>query len=74
MCRAANGTDVTLATAGCGQMVGMLDLSDSEWVIAQRRDSGGYYPLLVVTGKREADDLVRALLDSGLDVIVQSVP
>jgi len=55
-------------------MVGMLDLSDSEWVIAQRRDSGGYYPLLVVTGKREADDLVRALLDSGLDVIVQSVP
>ena len=55
-------------------MVGMLDLSDGEWVIAQRRDSGGYFPLLVVTGKREADELVRALLDSGLDVIVQAVP
>jgi len=52
----------------------MMDLTDSEWVIAQRRDSGGYYPLLFVTGKREADELVRALLDSGLDVIVQAVP
>ena len=53
-------------------MVGVLDLTDSEWVIAQRRDSGGYFPLLVVTGKREADELVRALVSSGLDAIVQA--
>jgi len=37
-------------------MVGVLDLTDSEWVIAQQRDGGGYYPLFVVTGKREANN------------------
>ena len=37
-------------------MVGMRHVTDSEWVIAQRRDSGGYYPLFVVTGKREANN------------------
>ena len=55
-------------------MVGMRHVTDSEWVIAQRRDSGGYYPLFVVTGKREANELVRALVSSGLDAIVQAAP
>ena len=46
----------------------MLEATDREWVISERRDGRGYVPLLLVTNEGAANDVAVALRASGLDV------
>ncbi|HWS44670.1 MAG TPA: hypothetical protein VN636_02310 [Acidimicrobiia bacterium] len=46
----------------------MLDATDREWVISERRAGGGCVPLLLMTDEREANHVAIALRASGLDV------
>ena len=51
---------------------GVQDEPCEQWVVAEERDDGTQWPLLLVTDEREAIDLVRSLRDGGRNVFAVS--